>query len=236
MAALEDSSFGRLIGVLVSPGKTFRSISERPTWGAALAVLLLVSLGVGFVAGQRTDYRDMITRSVRDSGREVPPDVLERQIGVMEKAGPYFSAFGAPVAIVLFSLIAALLYWVFFKLLGGDFSFKSSFSVTLHAAMPAIVALLLSLPVILSRSRLGYDDLKTGSFLRSNLAFLAPQNAPSWMTALYASADFFSLWSLVLSIIGYRAISRLSTQAVAATVVIITLVFVAVRVGLATLR
>lgn len=236
MAALEDSSFGRLIGVLVSPGKTFRSIAGRPTWGVALAVLLLVSAGVGLLAGQRTDYRDMITRSVRDSGRQIPPEALKRQIGMMEKAGPYFSALGAPVFIVLLSLISALIYWIFFKLLGGDFSFKSGFSVTLHAAMPAVVSLLLSLPVILSRSRLGYDDLKTGSFLRSNLAFLAPQNAPNWLTALYASADFFALWSLVLSIIGYRAISRLSTQAVAATVVIITLLFVAVRVGLASFR
>jgi hypothetical protein len=41
---------------------------------------------------------------------------------------------------------------------------------------------------------------------------------------------------LVLSIIGYRAVSRLSTTTVAATVVIITLLFVAVRVGLSTLR
>ncbi len=32
-ALLEDSSFGRLIGALVSPGKTFQSIAGRPTWG-----------------------------------------------------------------------------------------------------------------------------------------------------------------------------------------------------------
>lgn len=234
--ALEDSSFGRLIGVLVSPAKTFRSIAERPTWGAALVALLLVSAAVGFVAGQRTDYRDMITQSIQKSGREVPAEQLDKQIEVMQKAGPYFSALGAPVVIVLFSLIAALLYWIVFKLLGSDFSYKSSLAVTLHAAMPAVVSLLLSLPVILSRKTLGYADLKSGSFLQSNLAFLARPDAPAWVTALYASVDFFAIWSLVLSILGYRAVSRLSTQAVATTVVVITLLFVTLRVGLAALR
>ena len=235
-AALEDSSFGRLLGALVSPGKTFRSIAERPTWAVALVTLLLASAAVGFVAGQRTDYRDVITASVKDSGREVPVEQLDRQVEMMQKAGPYLSALGAPLAIAFFSLVIALLYWIIFKLLGGDFSYKSALSVTLHAGMPSLVSLLLSLPVILSRSTLGYNDLKAGTFLQSNLSFLAPPDAKAWVTALYASADFFALWSLVLSIIGYRALSRLSTQAVATTVVVMTLLFVAVRVGLAALR
>jgi hypothetical protein len=235
MAALEDSSFGRLVGVLVSPGKTFRSIAARPTWGAALIVLILAITALGFVTAQRTDYRDVITRSVAESGREVPPEALEQQISIMQKAGPYFSL-GSCVFVTLIVLFSALLYWIFFKLLGGDFSYKSSLAVVLHAGMPVVVSTLLSLPVVLSRAHLGYDDVKSGSFLQSNLAFLAPEGARAWVTALYASADFFAVWSLILSVIGFKAVSRLSTQAVAVTVVVITLLFVAVRVGLAALR
>jgi hypothetical protein len=235
MAALEDSPFGRLIGVLVSPGKTFRSIAGRPTWGAALITLILATTVLGFVTAQRTDYRDVITRSVAESGRDVPAEALDRQISFMEKAGPYFSLAGS-VFVILITLFSALLYWVAFKLLGGEFSYKSSFSVVLHAGMPVVVSVLLSLPVVLSRARLGYDDVKSGSFLQSNLAFLAPEGARAWVTALYASADFFAVWSLILSVIGFKALSRLSTQAVAVTVVVISLLFVAVRVGLATLR
>jgi hypothetical protein len=235
MAALEDSAFGRLVGVLVSPVKTFRSIAARPTWGAALATLVIAITLLGFVSASRTDYRDVMTRSAAASGRDVPADMLERQVTFMEKAGKWFSLAGSVVVVVL-TLFSALLYWIFFKLLGGDFSYKSSFSVVLHAGMPVVVSTLLSLPVILSRTRLGYDDVKSGSFLQSNLAFLAPEGARAWVTALYASADFFAVWSLILSVIGFKAVSRLSTQAVAVTVVVISLLFVAVRVGLAALR
>jgi hypothetical protein len=236
---MENSGFGRLIGVLVSPGKTFQSIAERPTWAAPLVVLILLSAVVGYMTAQRTDYRDVITQSVREKGRDVSEAQLEPQIEMMEKAGPYISAGGAPVAVVLITLIVALLYWVGFKLLGGDFSFKSSFSVTLYASMPAVVSLLLSIPVILSKESIGYADMKRsggGSFLQSNLSFLAPEDAPGWLAALYASVDFFSLWSLVLTVIGFRAVTRLSMKAVTITAVVIWLLLVGVRVGLASLR
>lgn len=237
--AMEDSSAGRLIGALVAPGKTFRSIAERPTWAVPLVVLVLLSAVLGFVSSKRTDYREVITQTVRARGRDVSEAQLEPQIEMMEKAGPAISAAGAPVAVVLVTLLAALLYWLAFKLMGSDFPYQSSLAVTLYASMPAVVSLLLSIPVILSKESIGYDDLKRsggGTFLQSNLAFLAAEDAPGWLTALYASVDFFSLWSLVLTVIGFRAVTRLSAKAVTATAVVVWLVFVAVRVGFAALR
>lgn len=236
---MEDSSFGRLFGVLFSPGKTFRAIAERPTWLVAFLVLALAAAATGFVTGQRTDQRDMIVQQIRDSGRDVPEAQLEQSIQMMEKAGPFIYAVISLFFVVVFSLIGALLYWVAFKVQGSDFSYKSSLAVTLYSGVPAILSLLLSIPVILSRPLLTYADMKRsggGSLLQSNLAFLAPENAPSWLTALYASLDFFSLWGLVLAIIGFRALSRKSTGTVTVTVVLIWLIFVGVRVGLAALR
>jgi hypothetical protein len=234
--AMEDSSFGRLLGALVSPVKTFQSIAQRPTWGAAFLVLLLASSALAYVVGLRTDYRDVITQSAKEKGRDVDEAQLEPGINMMQKAGPAISAATVLVAIALISLLAALIYWVVFKLLGADFSYKSSLAVSLHAAMPGVIGALLTLPVVLSRSTLGYADVKSGVFLKSNLAFLAPENAKGWVTALYASADFFSLWSLVLSIIGYKALTRLTTKPVALVAILVWLLFVGVRVGLAALR
>ena len=112
--AMEDSSFGRLIGAIVSPGKTFRSIAERPTWAAALLVVLVASGAVAYVVGLRTDYRDVIVQSVKEKGRDIPEAQLEPQINMMQKAGPAISAVTVPVIIALVSLLAALLYWVVF--------------------------------------------------------------------------------------------------------------------------
>jgi Yip1 domain len=232
---MEDSSFGRLFGVLFSPGKTFRSIAERPTWLVALLVLMLATAAVWYVAGSRMDFRDVITEGARQTGRDVPPEQLEPQIEVMEKAGRYIYAGSVPLVVAFFTLLTALVYWLAFKLLGSDFSYKSSLSTILYASMPLVVSFLLSLPVILSKPSLGFRDVKTGSFLASNLAFLAPEDAPSWVTAALASLDFFGLWSLALTIIGFRAVSRKPPQAVAITVIVVWLIFVGIRVGWAAL-
>lgn len=232
---MHDSSFGRLIGALVSPGKTFESIAKRPTWVVPLLVLAIVSSLVFYLAGQRTDYRDVITKTVEQSGRDVTEEQLEPQIAMMEKAGPIISAVSTPLVIVLITLIVALLYWVAFKLLGSDLSYKDSMATTLHASMPAVVSMLISIPVILGKGTLGYEDTKTGSFLTSNLALFAPEDAPGWLTALLASVDFFSLWSLAVTIIGFKAVARLSTQKVAVTAIVLWLLFVGLRVGWAAL-
>ncbi len=234
---MESSSFGRLFGVLFSPGKTFRSIAERPTWAVALLVLLAACSAVGFVSAQRTDYRDVMIESARDKGKDVNEAQMEPAINMMEKAGPAIAAVTTPVFVTLLLLLAVLLYWVVFKLLGSDFSFKSSLAVTLYASTPAILSLLLSIPVILSRPTITYADMKKsgGSFLQSNLSFLAPEDAASWLRALYASVDFFSLWGLVLTIIGFAAVTRKPTGSAAGPVIAIWLLFVAIRVGWAAL-
>ncbi len=234
--AMEDSSAGRLVGALVSPVKTFRSLAERPTWGLALLVTLLVTGSLAYVAGLRTDYRDVIVQGAKEKGKDVDESQLEPAINMMQKAGPAISAAGAPVAVALVMLLVALVYWVVFKLVGAEFSYVASLAVSLHSGMPLVISALLSLPVVLSRPRLGFADLKSGSFLQSNLAFLAPADAKAWLTALYASVDFFSLWGLVLSILGFKALTRLTTKPVALVVVLVWLLLVGVRVGLAALR
>jgi hypothetical protein len=234
---MESSSFGRLIGVLFSPVKTFQSIAERPTWGVALVVMILGYGAAALLAGQRTDYRDMFTQQMRDSGREASEAQLEQQVEMMEKAGPAFSAIGAAVFVSVIALVAALIYWLVFKLLGSEFSYKASLSTVLHAGMPGVLSMLLSIPVILSFETIGYDQMKRsgGKYLQSSLAFLAPEDAPSWLIALYSSVDVFAFWGLALSVVGYQAVSRLSTKAVAATVIVIWLLFVALGIGLASL-
>ena len=232
---MEDSSFGRLFGVLFSPGKTFRSIAERPTWLVPLLALMIVSAGVWYVAASRMDYQDVISQSVQKSGQDVPAEQLNQQVEFMEKFGRYIYASTTPFVIAFFCLVFALIYWLAFKLLGADFSYKSSLSVVLYATLPVVVSFLLSLPVILSKSSLVFDDVKTGSFLASSLAVLAPEDAPAWVTAALASVEFFSLWGLALTIIGFRAVSRLSTKAVASTAIVVWLIAVALRVGWAAL-
>lgn len=232
---MEDSSLGRLIGVLVSPEKTFRSIAKRPTWVVALVFLVLLGVAEGYLVFQKLDMAEVISESVGRRGQEASAEELERATEMVERFGWLGASVGALVFAPLAFLATALVFWVVLKLLGGEFDYPSSLSVTLHSLMPAAVKSLLSLPVIYSRESIGLEESQRG-VLFSNLGSLAPEEAGPALTALLAGVDFFSLWTVVLLIIGFSIVGRLSKTSTALTVGSLWIVWVLVRTGLASLR
>jgi hypothetical protein len=239
MAALEDSGFGRLIGVLASPGKTFRSIAGRPSWGVALVALLLVTSAVGVLANQRIDKNDMRRmmqeRIEKSRGGQASPEDVERAVEMGEKVNavtrwliPVFTA-------AFYLLVAALFFGAFRFFSGSSLSYRESLAVTLHSFMPALLGGLLSLPVILSRPQLRLKDVQGGNLLASNLGAFAPESVGAGTRALLSSVDFFSLWTILLLVIGYRIVAKTSTAAATGVVVVLWALAVAVKVGLAAL-
>ncbi len=237
MAALEDSSFGRLIGVLVSPVKTFRSIAERPTWVVPLVVLLIVSTVVGVLANQRIDKNDMRQmmreRIEKSQGGQASPEQLERTMAMAEKVNSVTRWLIPLFAVVIYLVIAALFFGAFHFFSGSEIPYKTSFAVTLHGLMPSLVTALLTLPVILSRPHINLKDAQSGNLLASNLGAFAPESLGPAMRSLLSSLDFFSLWTLFLLIIGYRIAAKVSTAAATTVVVVLWVLYVAAKAGLA---
>jgi hypothetical protein len=229
---MHDSAFGRLLGALVSPGQTFRSISARPTFWAALLVLVLSTLGVGLLAAPRIDYEDIIRKQVAKSGRDVPQEQLDKQIEVTKKIRtPLIIA--QVVFVPIFLCLLTLFPWVAFKLLGSEIDYVRSLAVTVHAWLPQVLSALLSIPVILSRPSLGYEDTRNG-FLKSNVgAFVSTADMSAPLTAVLSSLDVFSLWTLVLFILGFKEVAKVSMAKAAGTMIILWLLFVGIKVGFA---
>ena len=125
-----DNGFGRILGVLVSPGKTFRSIAERPTWVAPLLVLVLLSGVMATLITQRMDMTEMIRHRIEESGRQVPQETIDRQVEFAERFGWVFGLIGVVVTPIIY-LIGAAIFFGVFKLLGSDFTFKQAFSTFL---------------------------------------------------------------------------------------------------------
>lgn len=232
---MEQSSWGRLVGVLTSPTNTFRSIGEKPTWVAPLLVLILLGLATSAMMSGKMDWGEITRDSIEARGQEIPEDQLEGIIDFQEKAGPIFMYVGSLVGQPALFLVIALVFMVLFKTLGGEVTFLKSFSVVLHSMMPRAVMALLSIPVILGKSEFGFEQLKTGSLLTSNLGALAPEDASSSMVALLSSIDVFSIWVLVLLVIGFGTVAKVSRGAAAGGVIGLWVVYILGKVGLSAL-
>lgn len=233
-------SLKRLGDVLWAPTGTFAKIAERPTWAVALLVLLGLNGALGVAAVQRIDsgaQRELFRESFEERG--LRGEELERQVDraaeVSARFAPVAPIFGVAAG-ALGYLSVALLFLVGFRVgAGGELRFAQSFSVTLHGLMPHALAALLSLPVVLSRQSLDPESLRRGSFLASSPASLAPDGTSPAVLALLGSADLFTIWAVILLVLGYRTVARVSTGTSSAVVGAAWLLWIAVRVGLAVL-
>jgi len=229
------SSLQRVVSVLFNPTKTFREVAERPTWVAPLLVLLLCGGAAGWFVVQKVDTaaeRQMIRDKMEERGASGAE--LDRQVdqitSVNEKLRPFF-----PVISLVFGvagyLLTALILWGLFSLSGGETTFLKSFSTTLYGLIPQAVKALIMIPVVLGSGLLDPEAIQSGSLLASNLSAVAPEGAAVWVRTLLSSVDFFTLWSVVLLIIGFSVTTKVKRGTSAAVIVGGWLLWVAVRTG-----
>lgn len=219
---MHESGFGRVIGALISPEKTFRSIAERPTWVVPLLLLVALGISVGLIMQPRVDQAELVKYQMDKMG----VDLGQEQLDQIEKDAENQSAtrqtlglvFGSAVAAGIYFLMAAL-FLVTFRLTGSEINFFRSLAVATHALLPQGVAALLNIPLALSRSEITPAEMMSGGLLTSSLRPLAPEESPV-LASLLGSVEFFTIWSVVLLILGYRTVARVPTRT-AATVVLV---------------
>jgi hypothetical protein len=212
----KPNSFQRIIGVLFSPDATFASIARRPDWVLPLVLLLITSLAAGVIMAPRIDF-GAATREAMEQNKNVSQDQVDRAVKMttsIAKVMTYLS----PVLSLIGLLIIAGILLLAFRLFGGEGDYKQAFSVTCYASIPSIIKTVITLIIIVAKGGILPAQM-LATMVRSNLGFLADMKTNPMAFALLSSIDIFSIWFLVLLIIGFAYVSRLS-KAKSAVIVI----------------
>lgn len=233
---MEDSSFARVVSVLFNPAQTFAAIRERPTWLVPFVLLIAVSLTGAFLVSQKVDWVEVAEETLAAQNRPMSESEREQAIDAMEKFMPVSTLIGPLMAWPVFTLLTALVCLVGINALGGQLSYKQSFSTVVHSTMPQLLAGLLTIPVVLGRPSFTFFELQGGSFLKSNLGAFATEETPGALRALMGSIDLFTLWGVVLLSLGLAIVGRLSKGASAAVAIGVWVLWTLILVGLASLQ
>ena len=231
---MEQSSFGRLLSVLVSPTKTFQALAARPTWVAAMVVLVLIGTVSGFVAMQKVDFEQAIRTQMEERGN-MSAEQIDTAVAMADKFKNVGLFFGVGFSIGSMFLIA-LIFWVAFKMLGSESNYMTALATSLHAMMPNAVSGLLTIPVVLGKSEVSLEAVQQQTLLASSLAVLAPEGASKFMVALLGSVDAFSIWSLVLLALGFGVTAKASKGTAWGVVIALWAVWILIKLGLTALR
>jgi len=238
---------GRLMGTLMSPGETFLDINRKPTIIAPIIIAMITAIGLSlFLNWQaKPDWkqiaRTVIVRQSEKLGTKPTPEQLEQQINISAKVDQFLPAIYAlftPIAFLIGSGALAL----GMLLLQAKTTFKRVLSVFAWVncsvgLVNAIVAAA-SLMVRDAQSLKPQDYFNPWGIAPTNLSYLLADDASQVLRTLFSSLDVFSIWKILLLIVGLAAIAgtRKITTAKTATLVIgLWLLIVIIGLGFAAL-
>jgi hypothetical protein len=223
-----DSPLGRVVGVFVAPARTFASIARKPGFVVPLLLATVLSVVATAVLLPRMDFEAAFREQMAARDETVSEERLEKIVNAQKRFSGLVYVWGALAPTVL-SLLLAGIFWLSFKAFGWDHTFKQSLGVTAHAYLPNCLAALLLIFFTLRLDRFNPADL--GDLVRSSPSFLVDRRENPVLHSLLQSFDVFSIWSLVLLVIGYSIAAKVSRAKAASIVVSLWALYVLGKAG-----
>jgi len=206
-AQVSISPFGRVLGVLFSPGKTFEDIVRKPSWMLPIVLTTILSIAVSFSIDQRINWREFMSQQIEKNPRaaQMSAEQKQQQIEGGAKFSPAFTYGIGLLGPILGALVVSLVMWGAYSLLGGaSTNFGTAFSITSHAFLTGLISSPLFI-LILYLKPYGTADLENP--IAANLAAFLPDESAKWLVALCKSFDIFTFWTLILLAIGFAAVN-----------------------------
>ncbi|MGV8145020.1 MAG: Yip1 family protein [Alkaliphilus sp.] len=211
----ELSSVARLINTFIEPSKTMKDIIAKPTVLFPMIILFLVITFTAIITMGLA--REVIIQTLTDAG-QVPTET-------MINIAVYTGIGAAGIFGVLGILLVGLFVHGISLLMSGKATLKTTFSVIFHSSYISLAGAL-----ILSFVQYFTDNL----FVTFSPAMLLAEDMFGSATYLFlASLDVFSIWYLVVAIIGISITHRISKLKASVPVLILSFVLIAITVIIA---
>lgn len=227
--------FERIAGVLFAPAETFEDIARKPDILAPLLLLILIGYATTALVLPRTDF-DAVMQMQADQVRKQNPNVTDADIERMGKFGKAIGtvmAWVSPLLMALWYVVVASVLLLAVRLFGGEGTFRQALSGTLYAWIPLTLFGIIMTIVVLARG--SFDPTAAATLVKSNAAFLVDMKEQPVLFTLLSAIDVFTIWTVVLLVFAFAAISRLKRGMTATLVVSLWLALILIRLGFAAL-
>jgi Yip1-like protein len=207
----------RLAGIVLSPGKTFEDINQRPTWFLPFALLLVFHLLGDFVLFRVliTDANfDQMARTkvhwdARMTGSQVSEASEEQQIDTLRREREHWYVLTL-IAVPLSLLALSLFFYIVLRLTGADAPFfKIAVVVCWASVIYRCLGGICTMTALLLRGSDNFFPGPSEAWSPTSLAQLISRSSvrPTVYSAL-SKLDIFLVWWLAVLTIAFSKISK----------------------------
>lgn len=201
----------RVVDTFVAPSKTFTDIRRNASWWVPWLLMSIVGLAMVFVVDKKlsmeTAYENQLRMSPKQMDKidQLPADQKAKAIQLGATITRSFSYSSPVLTIIFIGVMAAVLMATFNFGFGAEVKFKQAMAISMYAFLPSIIKTLIATAVV------GAGAAEAFTFqnpVASNLGALVDPSSSHFLYSILSAIDIFSIWTLVLTGIGYACLTK----------------------------
>lgn len=194
-----------LIDVVFAPSATFEDTREHPRWLVPLLIVMALTVVVSFLLMPMT----VEVQRTQMAARDMTAEQIENALGMVR----IFSVGIAPIAVVVFTALFALLFWGWASISGArEPNYKVAFTAMIYSGVIQILQAFAQAIVVFTK---GAEQVaREGGPPTFGLAlFMERGDMPGLLWGLLSAVNFFAIWSLIVTAIAGIHALRMSKGA-----------------------
>jgi hypothetical protein len=202
----------RVVDAFVAPTKTFTDIERSASWWFPWLLGVIVTLAFGYVVQQKIGWDKAYTNILHQSATQtqkiesLPADQQAKAMTLGANITKYsfwcFPILGLISAIIAAAVLMATINFGF----GGTAKFGQMLAVWMYASLPWVIQGILG---IIATWFVDPDSFNLKNFVGTNLGYYMPADWPKTLIALGTAIDIFTIWALVLMVIGCTIVGNI---------------------------
>src|ERR1700690_1908403 len=201
------SAIGRMTGVLFSPKATFEDIAAKPGFVLPIAIIVVLTLALVAVFGQRVGWRTFMEQQFAKSPQtaNLSAEEKEQRMSTAVKIAPIIGYVQAVIAVPIAALIiGAVLMGVFNLIAGARVTFAQSLGIVSYSWVPGIIGGVIGLILLFIKAP---ETIDLEHLVAADVGAFLSGDSPKWLMSLCSSLNLFTFWEIVLMGIGFSAAS-----------------------------
>lgn len=200
----------RIMDTFVAPTKTFMDLRRSANWLVPFLLIVIATIAVVAAADTRVGFEKIVDNQLQLQQKQaerldkLSPEDRAKQMDTIVRLNRTLSYISPVFVLAFLAIIAGVLLGTFNFGLGTELKFNQCMAVCMYASLPSVLKAALSLLVIF----LGAADAFTfQNPIASNLSPLVSPNS-HFLYNVAVSLDVFTIWTLVLSGIGFSCLTK----------------------------